>query len=250
MLPDLAAALRLQDLDSRAEALRKEIAALPKHIHKIEQTLESHQRKLDADRAALAANLKDRRKHEGDIQVHEQKISKLRDQMLQAKTNEQYRAFQHEIEFCQTQIRELEDRILDLMGASEPLDAGVRKAEVALAEERKRVEAEKHEAEQRTGQDQAALDQISATRQDVAASMSKAFYANYERLRKARAGVAVSEVVDGMCSVCHIRLRPGVLQELRQGTSVHVCDSCKRILICQPAQSFEDLAGENATATR
>ncbi|MBK9168597.1 MAG: hypothetical protein IPM24_14160 [Bryobacterales bacterium] len=249
MLPDLAAALRLQELDSRAEELRKEIAALPKHIQKIEQTLESHQRKLDADRAALAANQKDRRKHEGDIQVHEQKISKLRDQMLQAKTNEQYRAFQHEIEYCQKQIRDLEDRILDLMTESEPLEAGVKKAEAALAEERKRVEAEKQDAKSRTAQDQKDLERISATREEVAASMTKAFYANYERLRKARGGIAVSEVVEGMCSVCHIALRPGVLQELRQG-SVHFCDSCKRILIHQPPQSFEDLAGENAAAAR
>jgi len=45
----------------------------------------------------------------------EQKISKLKGQMVEAKTNEQYRAFQSEIDFCQAEIRKLEDRILDLM---------------------------------------------------------------------------------------------------------------------------------------
>src|ERR1043166_1038595 len=115
MLPDIVSAVRLQEVDNRLADLSKEIASLPKHIVEIEKKLESHQRKLEADRAALTANQKDRKKLEGDIQIQEQKISKLKDQMLEAKTNEQYRAFQHEIDFCQREIRKSEDRILELM---------------------------------------------------------------------------------------------------------------------------------------
>src|SRR6058998_2617456 len=102
MLPDIASDVRLQEVDIRLTELTKEIASLPKHIAEIEKKLEIHQRKLEADRAALTANQTDRKKLEGDIQVQEQKISKLKDQMLQAKTNDQYQAFQHEIRFCQT----------------------------------------------------------------------------------------------------------------------------------------------------
>src|SRR5215813_12176805 len=113
MLPDLKLVIRLQDVDTRLADLQREIATLPKHIAEIEKKLESHQRKLDADRAALTANQKDRKKLEGDIQVQEQKISKLRDQMLTAKTNDQFKAFQHEISFCEGEIRKFEDKILD-----------------------------------------------------------------------------------------------------------------------------------------
>src|SRR6266851_6063401 len=115
MLPDIASAVRLQELDLRLTDLTKEIASLPKHISEIEKKLDAHQRKLEADRAALSANQKDRKKLEGDIQMQEQKISKLRDQMLGAKTNEQYRAFQHEIEYLEKEIRKAEDAILELM---------------------------------------------------------------------------------------------------------------------------------------
>src|SRR5436190_24339871 len=109
MLPDIASAVRLQEVDNRLTDLTKEIASLPKHIAETEKKLESHQRKLEADRAALTANQKDRKKLEGDIQVQEQKISMLRDQMLGAKTNDQVKAFQHEITFCETEIRRCED---------------------------------------------------------------------------------------------------------------------------------------------
>jgi len=124
MHPDTHLVIQLQSLDQRISALDREVATLPKHIAAIEKTLESHQRKLEADRAALTANQKDRKKLEGEVQVQEQKISKLRDQMLGAKTNEQYRAFQHEIEFAEKEIRKAEDRILELMGESEALDQG------------------------------------------------------------------------------------------------------------------------------
>src|SRR5580658_1335436 len=143
MLPDITRAIRLQNLDDRAAELTKEIAALPKHIAEIEKKLESHQRRLDHDRAAIVANQKDRKRLEGEIQASEQKISKLKTQMMEAKTNDQYRAFQHEIDFCTQEIRRHEDRILELMGESEPLDKNVKAAEAALAMEKKQVEAEK-----------------------------------------------------------------------------------------------------------
>ena len=150
MLPDIKHAIRLQLLDDRTAVLTREIAALPKHIAEIEKRLEAHQRRLDADKAAVAANLKERKKSEGEIQTNEQKISKLKGQMMEAKNNEQYHAFQHEIDFCQQEIGRNEERILVLMGESEPLEKNVKAAEVALAAEKKEVDAEKRKAQART----------------------------------------------------------------------------------------------------
>jgi predicted nucleic acid-binding Zn-ribbon protein len=159
MHPDTHLVIQLQSLDQKITALEKEVAALPKHIATIEKALESHNRKLEADRAALTANQKDRKRLEGEIQVHEQKISKLKEQMLGAKTNEQYKAFQHEIEYIQKEIRKAEDRILELMTESEPLDANVKKAEVALKQEKVTVEEEKGRARKRTAEDQGFINQ-------------------------------------------------------------------------------------------
>src|SRR5579885_2186146 len=149
MTADIEQVTRLQGLDLRIGELQREIDTLPKHIAQIEKTLDTHNRRLEADRSALAANLKERKRLEDDAKVEAQKISKLRDQMLGAKTNEQYRAFQHEITFCEQTIRKAEDRILDLMSEAEPLDANVKKAEVALKEEKKVVEGEQGRARER-----------------------------------------------------------------------------------------------------
>jgi predicted nucleic acid-binding Zn-ribbon protein len=248
MLPDIQHAIRLQILDDRSAVLLKEIADLPKHIAEIEKKLEGHQRRLETDRVALVANQKERKRLEADIQVQDQKISKLKNQMMDAKTNEQYHAFQHEISFCQGEIRRLEDRILELMGESEPLEKAVKAAEIELATEKKQVEAEKASAVQRTAADRKELDSLKAEKALIVPRMSPKVYSEYERIRKGRAGVAIAEAVNGRCSKCHITLRQQFLQELKLGTSIMVCESCKRILYYNPPQSFDDLVPESVRA--
>jgi len=250
MLPDIKLAVRLQDIDNRVAEVTREVSSLPKHIAEIEKKLESHERKLEADRAALTANLKDRKRLEGEIQVQQQKISKLRDQMLEAKTNEQYRAFQHEIEFCENEISRAEDRILELMGESEPLERNVKSAEGALKQEKAQVEGEKQRARERTAGDQRELDQLQTERKSIATQISPAVLSAYERVRKLRHGIAIAEAVDGRCSQCHMSLRLQFFQDLKRGEQVMHCESCSRILYYNPPETFEHLTGEAAPAAR
>lgn len=242
MLADLERAIRLQILDDRTAALNKEIAALPAHVAVIEKKLEAHQRRLDVDRAALTANQKARKTADLDIQTNQQKISKLKGQMMEAKNNEQYKAFQHEIAFCEQEIQRHEEKILELMAAAEPLDQAVKAAEAALAVERKGVDAEKSVALEKTAADKKEIASLLAERTTILAEMDKKFAAEYERIRKGRAGVAIAEVIGGRCSKCNMLARPQFLQELKQGNSVMVCESCKRILYWNPPKAVADLA--------
>jgi predicted nucleic acid-binding Zn-ribbon protein len=242
MLLDLKLVVRLQEIDNRLAELAREIASLPKHIAEIEKKLVAHERKLDADRAALAANQKERKKCETDIPVQDQKISKLKDQMLTAKTNEQYGAFQKEIEFCQKEIRKLEDRILELMAESEPLEKNVKAAEAALKDEKAQVEGEKGLARERTAVDQKAASELQTERASIAKEVTPATYQQYERVRKGRRGIAVAEVVDGRCTACYMVLRPQYFQDVKRTESILFCESCQRILYYNPPQSFDDQA--------
>ncbi len=244
MLPDLKLVIRLQEIDNRLAELTREISALPKHIAEIETRLVSHERKLEADRAALAGNQKERKKCEADIQASEQKISKLRDQMLQAKTNDQYRAFQNEIDFCQKEIQKSEDRILELMSESEPLDRNVRAAEAALKAEKAQVEAEKAEARERTAGDEKIARELKKERTEIATSISPSVYQRYERVRKAkmRHGIAVAEAIEGRCTACNMTMRLQFFQDLKRGDQVMACESCQRILYYNPPIAPEDLA--------
>jgi predicted nucleic acid-binding Zn-ribbon protein len=250
MLPDLKLVIRLQEIDHRLVDLAREIATLPKHIAEIQHKLVAHERKLEADRAALAANQKERKKCEGEIQVQEQKVSKLKDQMIEAKTNEVYRAFQNEIDFCQKEIRKFEDRILELMGESEPLEKNVKAAEASLKTEKAQVDAEKQEARERTAADEKSAREFRQERAGIVAAITPATYQRYERARKARKGLGVVEAVDGRCSACNITIRLQFYQDVKRGDQVLVCENCQRMLYYNPPASVEDLAGESAPAPR
>ena len=249
MLQDLALALRLQALDRKIMSLETEIATLPKHIAEIEKKLESHTRRLEADRAALTANQRERKKLEGDIQAHQQKISKLRDQTLQAKTNEQYRAFQNEIAYIEAEIRKAEDRILDLMEQSEPLEKNVKAAEVDLKAQQQHVEAEKKSARERTGVDRQELQRTQKDREGVVAEMTPSFYKEYERIRKKTRNHPIADATEGRCDACMIALRPQFFQDLRRGDKIMYCESCGRILTYNPVVDVgADIAASQQTA--
>ncbi|WP_321475138.1 C4-type zinc ribbon domain-containing protein [uncultured Paludibaculum sp.] len=222
--------------------LRREIATLPKQIAQIEKTLEAHNRRLELDKAAQAANQRDRKKIDSDISGHQQKISKLRDQMLGAKTNDQYRAFQHEIEFCEESIRKCEDQILELMSSSEALEQNVKKAEAALAQERKVVDSQKLKAKARTEADQQELKKLDVDRAEVAKTLPANTLVIYDRLRTRyyKDGDVIAEAKDGLCTKCMMALRPQFFQEVKLSTTLTFCENCRRIIYYEePAADVE-----------
>jgi predicted nucleic acid-binding Zn-ribbon protein len=239
MKQDIELVVRVQRLDLRAAELEKEIASLPRHLAEIERALEAHTRKLEADKAAVVANQKQRRAIEGEIQMQQQKISKLKDQMMSAKTNEQYHAFQHEIQFCEEAIRKHEDRLLELMLEAEALETNVKSAEAALDGEARHVEEEKIRAKQRSEQDRNELEGLRAERRELVGRIDPKLMALYEKCRKKYHGVAVSEATEGRCSACQLDIRPAIYQELRRGEAVLTCENCGRILYYNPPVAFD-----------
>ncbi len=191
----------------------------------------SHIRKWNADKTALSANAVSRKQLDVEVQTQQQKISKLRDQMLQAKTNEQYRAFQHEIEYCEAAIRKAEDQILTMMEVAESLENNVKASEKALIAEKKLVESEKAKAKARTAEDEAELKTVIAERAETAKLMPPELAKEYARLRiKHKDGIAVSEAKDGMCLACQMLMRPQLWQNVRTEAGITACEACHRFL--------------------
>jgi len=143
MLPDVENLIALQQADREILRLKEEIAALPKRVAAIEQKLAGTKAVLEKAKAAIKADEAARRKYETAIQDLQGKISKYRDQSLEVKTNEQYKALLHEIQFAEQDIRGNEDKILELMIDAETQEKEVKTAEVELKEETAEIEKEK-----------------------------------------------------------------------------------------------------------
>jgi len=95
MLPDIENLLKLQDVDREIRRLQDEVAELPKRVAAIEQKLAGTKAQLDKAQAAVKADEASRRKYETNINDLRGKISKYRDQSLDVKTNDQYKALLH-----------------------------------------------------------------------------------------------------------------------------------------------------------
>ena len=132
MTSDLQKLIALQTIDLRITALRSEITALPKHVARIEAKLAGSKAKVDSALAAAKVDEARRKKHESDIQDQQQKISKYRDQSLNVKTNQEYRALMEEIKFAEQKIATSEDKILELMVAADDRKASLKVADAEL----------------------------------------------------------------------------------------------------------------------
>lgn len=234
MNPDLKLLIELQELDSAIEGLSAEMQRLPRKIAEIEEQLAAHIRKREADQQALAGNQQARRKRESEIAALREKISRYRNQMLDVKTNEQYRALLHEIEFHETEIRKLEDEILAEMVASESLEESLRGSEQSLAEERARAHEEITTAKKQQQEEGKKLSDVQARREAAQQRLTADVYARYQRIAALRKGLAVTPASDGACQACYVRLRPQAYNDVKTNQQILVCESCNRILYYVP----------------
>jgi predicted nucleic acid-binding Zn-ribbon protein len=249
MLPDIENLLKLQGADKEIRRLQDEVAEFPKRIAVIEQQLAGHRAQLEKAQGAVKTDEAARRKYETAISDLRGKISKYRDQSLDVKTNDQYKALLHEIQFAEKEIAANEDKILELMLNADVRDKEVKAAQAELKAETVEIETEKEEARQRTGEDEKLLSEWRAKRDQMRSGVNEDLLRHYERVSKFR-GSGISEVRDQQCMACRVMLRPQTYNEIRSGTQVIVCDSCQRILYFNAADELADLKPEATRAKR
>ncbi|MGD0600252.1 MAG: C4-type zinc ribbon domain-containing protein [Terriglobales bacterium] len=238
MLPELDKLLELQAADKEIRRLQDEVAALPKRVAVIEQKLAGTKAHLEKVRIAAKGDEANRKKFEANIKDLQGKISKYRDQSLDVKTNDQYKALLHEIQFAEEEIRLNEDRILEVMVNVDAREKEVKAAEAELKAETAEIEKEKEEARRVTAEDQTKLSEWNVKRNGLHQAISEDLLRHYERVMKFR-GSGLAEVRDHKCMGCQVMLRPQIYNEVRIGEKVVICDSCQRIYYYIPANEVK-----------
>ena len=245
MSPDLARLVRLQRLDTTIEEARRAIAAHPQRLAEADARLSEANERVESARQRLKDNQDARRALEKEAAVFQARATKFKDQLLDVKTNREYQALQHEITTAQSDLGAVEEKILERMLEADQVAAEIKHAEAALAAQQKAIDREKAALAQELAATEAALAEASAQRTALLAETEPRLVALYDQVAKARKGIALSLATrDGSCSVCHVRLRPVVFQQVRQNDSIIQCEYCQRILYYEPPS-----APVNAAAT-
>jgi len=230
MNQDLKQLIRLQAIDLAVQELRTRIDKFPGISKALDEKLRSAQAALESAKERAKSNQGNRKKLESEIGSIESKISKYRDQMMAVKTNDEYRALQHEIEHAQNAIRKIEDDILNLMMDAESSQGDIKNAEARLKEDQQKVDQERKQLTEQNQHDLSALESYLKERKEIETSISSDLLPRYERVRKARGGIAVAAARNEVCEICQVRIRPQVFQEIRRNDQIIACDACQRIL--------------------
>src|SRR5437588_4514067 len=232
MDPQIQRLVHLQVLDARLAELRSRLHAIPSQIASLDARLNAARQQIATAKEALTTSLKDRKKYEMDVDSWKEKARKYRDQGFAIKTNEAYKALQHEIQHAETQVAQAEDRLLERMVAGEEYERQVKAAEraVNVVENEAQAERQKIQAEEAFLKQE--LQAKESERQEIASGVPAELLNTYERIAARRHGIGLAEVRDESCRVCGMRIPPHVFQELRRSAADPVLqfESCNRIL--------------------
>jgi predicted nucleic acid-binding Zn-ribbon protein len=235
MHADLERVIALQRLDSAAQDAQRRLAEEPDRLKAIDTRLDGARQRLADAKSRLAESQNARRTLEKEVAVHQGRLSKFRDQLMSVKTNIEYQAMQKEIGFAQTEVKAIEDKVLERMIEGDELSALVKRAEVELATEQKTADADRRALAGDVEALRTSLEKIRTERADLVRTIDPQVLGIYELVSRRRNGIAVAEARDGICTICHVRLRPQVFNNIRRNDSIIQCDSCQRILYFAPA---------------
>jgi len=234
MNADLKTLIELEKVDREIVRLSDEVAALPRRVAAIEEKLAEHKAAVEKAKLQIKGNESSRRQLEADIKAFQEKIAKYRSQSSSVKTNDEYRALMHEVEFAEKQISGCEDKILELMISLENEEKSLKRAEAELKNESSDVEKEKAEARVRTAEDEKLLTELKEKRGGLREQVNDSALAHYDRVMRQRKS-AISEARGSKCLACFVMLRPQIWQDIRTNEQIVTCSSCGRILYFDPA---------------
>lgn len=247
MLPDLEHLIHLQQLDIAAEEARRELEQLPANHAALDVRLRETEATLEEVRQRLAASQAARRELEKELAAVQSRLSKYRDQLMEVKTNREYQAMQTEIATAEREVRSREDKILDHMEIQENLALAVKQSEQALTETRAGVASERDALEKRRQTLDADLLRLATEREALRHRIGADALRLFDHISRQRKGLGIVEARDGHCSMCQVRLRPQVYNEIRRNEKLIQCDSCQRLLyFAQPSPAAH---GDQPAAT-
>jgi len=235
--------ISLQKLDSEIRQVSLFLDNTPQRLEDIDKKVEHSSQAVSRAKENLAQNQKTRRELESqvkDIRVH---ISKYKVQLNEVKTNKEYTALLHEIEEDQKKIDKIEEDIISAMLAADDIEKEIREANQRFSQDREKFDKEKDLIQLKKRELEEKIKRIQKDRDEILPRIPPEQLSLYSRIFRKMSGIALSPVTDDFCSMCHMRIRPQVLNELKEAKKLIICEACGRTLYWKQRPETEETKG-------
>lgn len=241
MLEQIRLLVKLQAIDKvlfqlilEQNEMPGKLAGLSLEEDRLSQALAAAQAELDGVRGQ-------RKGLETDMEAIRARVRKAETRLMATKTQREYRAATAEIEEGKDALKGNDDVLLGLMERQEGLEAQVKRLSEQLAQASAQVAGQRQELTSRAQELSALIQDMTKDRTGLASQVEQTLISEYDFIRKARQGVALSPVRSGTCGVCHIDITPQQFNELQRLDKIMSCPSCKRLIYWADAEALADL---------
>lgn len=229
--------LAVQDLDLALDQLRHRRSHLPEReeLVALEGQADAQSRRLSEVESARAELGGRQSGVEAELAATEQRAAAIDKRMYggDVSTSRDLQAMSAELEQLKHRASSLEDAVIEVMEATEPLDAEAQQ----LTSDLEALAARRVDTSARLKEASAILDgevaQAEDRRRAAAAAVPDSLLATYEGLRARLGGVGVARLSGNRCGGCHLTLSAMELDHLRHlpEGEIYTCEQCARILV-------------------
>ncbi|MDE2927429.1 MAG: C4-type zinc ribbon domain-containing protein [Acidobacteriota bacterium] len=238
MSEELQRLIQLQQLDASIVELRQRVLSIPDEIENQAESLQESHDAVEELREQTDRQARTQRRLEGEVDLLQQKLSRYQEQLMDVKTNREYKAMQLEIAGVREQISSKEDEILEIMLAMDELDDQTREARRRAEERALEVSSRQKELETFAAGSETNMADFEQERNRLERNLPEPLLEQYRRIASVNNGQALAPVSDESCQACNVTLRPQLFTEVKTGLKILTCETCNRILYYVPPNAI------------
>ena len=244
MNPYLDTIVELQSAITRLKEAEHRLSGVPDWMRELHEEHSARKREIDALQEASDEAAKERRTAEAATQDAQEKLKKYQQQINRVSTQREYGALLQEIDTVKQQITASEGQAFSALESSEKAQQELtekresfRELDERYATEQARWEAEKPEVARQIAELKKRIGELRGQLPRQTASIFERILERYPA--GALAPIRLIERPgrtqrEWHCGACNYRVRPQTVVEIRNGSGLVQCDSCKRILYLEP----------------
>ncbi|PIY12206.1 MAG: hypothetical protein COZ18_02560 [Flexibacter sp. CG_4_10_14_3_um_filter_32_15] len=224
------ALVKLQEVDSKLDELRKIKGDLPEEVQDLEDEIEGYHTRI-AKFETEKKSLDDlEATQDNSIKEHKKLIVKYEEQQMDVRNDREFQAIAREIENQQLDIRLAEKAVRDTQYKIERKQKQIEDTTATLEERKKDLENKKNELEGIVKESEEEEAKLIKEREKRMKNIADTLYLSYERIREnARNGLAVVNVKRNACGGCFNIVPPQRQVDIKEKKKLVVCEHCGRV---------------------